>query len=80
MQIERFDNNKAFTFGDIIADARKRKGLTLGELAGRTRLSVSTLSRYERGERQPSIERFNNILKALGVELIVLERNRKHAE
>lgn len=78
--MKRYKYSDEFDFGAIIAEARKEKELTLGELAGMTGLSLSTLSRYERGKRTPSLERFNTILKALGVEIVILERSRRNAE
>lgn len=78
--MKRYKYSDEFNFGDIIAESRKENGITLGELAGKTGLSLSTLSRYERGERTPSLERFNKILKALGVEIVILERSRKDAQ
>lgn len=78
--MKRYKYSDEFNFGAIISEARRDEGLTLGELAGKTGLSLSTLSRYESGKRTPTLERFNTILKALGVEIVILERNRKNEE
>ena len=41
--------------GVIIREARQRKGLTQGGLAERSRMSVSSVSAYERGKRRPRL-------------------------
>lgn len=52
-----------------IGSVRKALGLTLQDVADRTGLSVSYLSRAERGLISPSIERRDAINRALSDEL-----------
>ena len=44
------------SIGPRLQALRKRRGLTLVELSARTRISKSTLSRLETGQRRPSLE------------------------
>lgn len=44
------------TIGPRLRDARQRRKLTLSEVAERTGISVSTLSRLESGVRRPSLD------------------------
>ncbi len=57
--------------GKLISEAREEKGLSLRDLAERTGLSSSALSRYEDGSRQPTIEALNKILDALDRGIII---------
>ena len=49
-----------------LARARQATGLSLAELAARTEISASTLSRLEGGERRVTIEALERIAEALG--------------
>ncbi|MGD6931860.1 helix-turn-helix domain-containing protein [Bacillus thuringiensis] len=48
------------TFGNIIRDLRKQKGITQEELAQSLQLSESTIGMYERNERQPD---YNTLIR-----------------
>jgi transcriptional regulator with XRE-family HTH domain len=55
------------SFGDQIRARRKELGLSLEELAQRTRLTASFLSLVERDMSNPSLESLRHIAEALGV-------------
>ncbi len=55
--------------GARLRAARHRAGLTLGELAARTGVSASTVSRLESGKRQASLELLVPLTRQLGVTL-----------
>ncbi|MBE7097399.1 helix-turn-helix domain-containing protein [Bacillus cereus] len=48
------------TFGNIIRNLRKQKGITQKELAQSLQLSESTIGMYERSERQPD---YNTLIR-----------------
>lgn len=54
------------TYGESIKKARKESRLTQAELADRCGLATVTIQQYERGIRQPSLEKLGKIAKALG--------------
>ena len=51
--------------------ARQRAGLTQASLARRAGTSQATVSAYERGHKQPSVETFGRLLAAAGSRLAV---------
>jgi transcriptional regulator with XRE-family HTH domain len=53
--------------GERIKQARKRKKITMSELADRSGLSTSAISRYERGERKPTFDALSALADALDV-------------
>jgi transcriptional regulator with XRE-family HTH domain len=55
--------------GPRLRTLRKRRGVTLKELADRTKISVSTLSRLESGQRRPALELLLPIARAHHVPL-----------
>lgn len=55
--------------GERLRHARRRQGITLGELSEETTLSVSFLSRLERGETSTSIANLIMIATRLGISL-----------
>ncbi len=57
------------TFGENIAAARKKKGLSQEELAKRAGTIAVTIGRYERGEIKPSIDTAAKIAEVLDVSL-----------
>ena len=59
-------------FGDMMRDYRKRKKLSLDDLAVMVDSSKQVLSRYERGERTPKISAAQKIADALDVPLELL--------
>ncbi|WP_336659792.1 helix-turn-helix domain-containing protein [Leucobacter sp. USHLN153] len=55
--------------GPRLRNARRERGWTLDELAGRAGLSVSTLSRLESGKRQASLELLLPLTRQLGIRI-----------
>ena len=53
--------------GDMIAKARKAKGMTKTELARMTDINIGHLTHIEKGERNPSHKALKNICKALDI-------------
>lgn len=53
--------------GEAIHQMRKRQGLTLDFLAEKSGVHQTTLSRYERGQREPRLKAVQSIADALGV-------------
>lgn len=51
--------------------ARTAAGLTQGALAARAGTSQATVSAYESGRKQPSIETLDRLLRAMGQQLTV---------
>lgn len=64
--------------GSTIRTMRKRAGLTLAELAGRTGLAVSTLSKLEVGHVSLSYDKLMLISKGLGVDMAELLDSTPH--
>jgi len=58
--------------GDHIRNVRKRLGLTLSELSGRTGLAVSTLSKLEKGNVSLSYDKLMLLSRGLGVDMAEL--------
>ena len=59
-----------------IHDARGRAGLSQMELAALAGTSQATLSAYENGRKQPSLETFERLLAATGARLTVVSGRR----
>lgn len=55
--------------GETIKMLRTDRGMTLNQLAEKTRLSSSIISRYERGKRVPTLSSFMTIMRALEAEM-----------
>ena len=53
--------------GDMLAKARKQKGLTKTELATMTEVNIGHLTHIEKGERNPSHKALKNICQALNI-------------
>jgi len=53
--------------GDMIAKARKEKGMTKTELARLTDINIGHLTHIEKGERNPSHKALKNICQALNI-------------
>ena len=53
---------------------REEKEVSLKELQDKSGVSVSALSRWERGERVPDVIRLEKVLKALGAEIIIISK------
>ena len=52
-----------------LAELRKSKGLTQQEFAEKLGISNKSLSRYERGDRNPSLAELKRIADVLGCEI-----------
>lgn len=59
------------TPGELLRDARRRHGLTQGQLAARARTSQAAISRIERGLVSPSVETLRTLLDLMGEELVL---------
>ena len=55
--------------GERIRDRRQSKGLTMEELGKEIGTTAATISRYELGQRNVSLEVLNNIATALEIDL-----------
>lgn len=58
--------------GQRIRDLRKKRKLTLQDVADKARLAVSTMSKIERGLLAPTYDKFSRIAAALDVDIISL--------
>jgi transcriptional regulator with XRE-family HTH domain len=56
---------------NTLATARRRAGLTQTQLADRAGTSQATISAYESGRKEPSVETFTRLLAACGAHLAV---------
>lgn len=54
---------------DLIREARLRAGLSQAELAAKVRSPQSTIARWERGTRVPSLETTRRVIRACGLDL-----------
>ena len=52
--------------GPLLADARRRAGLTQAELAGRLGISQSAVAKLEREEANPTVRTLERALRATG--------------
>ena len=57
------------TFGDRLREARRSRGMTIQELAGKSGISYPTISLYENDRRDPSFLNVFCISEVLGVSL-----------
>ena len=53
----------------MVREARRRAGLTQGELARRVGTTQSAIARLERGRTEPSLRRVHAMVRACGLEL-----------
>lgn len=60
----------AQSLGPVIRGMRRGLGLTLGQMSERVGVSVSTLSRFETGERRPSPELRERITSVIADEVL----------
>lgn len=58
----------------VIKGLRAEKGLTLRQLAALAGVSKSGLSRWEHGERVPTVDVLMRILRVLDAEIVVLRK------
>jgi len=64
----------AVAFGSGVAEKRKKKGLTQGQLAGLLGITQDSLSRIESGEIGPKFSRLQEIADALSCSVVDLFR------
>jgi transcriptional regulator with XRE-family HTH domain len=57
--------------GAALREARRRAGLTQAALAQRAGTSQATMSAYERGSKEPSLETLQRLLGAAGARLAI---------
>jgi len=67
-------------FSNTLKSLRIREGLTQGDLAEKLGLSRSTISMYERGEREPELEVMENIADFFNVDMNYLTGNETNEE
>lgn len=60
------------TVGQRIRDARHKKGISMSELGDLVGTTAASISRYELGQRTPSIETIKQIATALDVDAVQL--------
>ncbi len=58
--------------GERLRQLRRERGLTLQEVATRSGLAVSTVSKVERGLMAPTYDRFSQLAEGLGVDIAEL--------
>ena len=73
-------NISGMEIGEIIRQARKKKGLTLEQLAHQVGTDTGNLSRLERGKQGASQELLSKLLGALGLSLGLVEGDQANAE
>ena len=56
-------------YGTRIATERERLGLTQAELADKVNVSQKSISKYERGDRQPNFETITKLANVFGVSI-----------
>ncbi len=66
--------------GEVIRALRKRRGLTLNDVAQRTGLAVSTISKLEKGQASLSYDKLVAFSKALGVDISELLEATPHVD
>lgn len=60
------------TIGELIRDARKKKGLTQKELGARLEVSDVSIAQWENGIRNPRFETRQKLAKALDIDIVEL--------
>lgn len=58
-------------FGKILQNERKRKGISQGQLAKMTGVTVRTISYWETGKRKMTLENADKVFKALHVAVVI---------
>lgn len=66
--------------GDLVRSLRRRRNLTLDQLAEEVGLSKGHLSRFERGEKSLSVSALMRLAKALGTSVSTLLGEQDHAD
>jgi len=62
--------------GRLLADARRRAGLTQADLAQRLTISQASVAQLERADSNPRLATLDRALRATGVELVLMTRPR----
>lgn len=60
--------------GDLIKELRTEKGLSIRELADLAGVNRATVSRWERGQRVPSVDDFQRLMDALGADTAIIQQ------
>jgi transcriptional regulator with XRE-family HTH domain len=63
--------------GRLLADARRRAGLTQAELAERLTISQAAVAQLERADSNPRLATLDRALRAVGAELVLTTRARR---
>jgi len=63
--------------GKLVADARRRAGLTQAELGKRLAISQAAVAQLERADSNPRLATLDRALRAAGVELVLATRPRR---
>jgi len=63
--------------GRLLADARRRTGLTQADLAKRLAISQAAVAQLERADSNPRLATLDRALRAAGVELVLATRPRR---
>lgn len=58
--------------GEKLRKVREHSGLTQAEVANKADIHVNYYARIERGEENPSFEKLQNVMKALGIKSLDL--------
>lgn len=67
-------------FSDVLRQLRIKSGMNQEELANRLGLAKSTISMYENGSREPSLEILEAIADTFNVDMNTLTDSKKSAE
>ena len=62
------------TVGESIRELRTARGLSIRELSKMSGISSAAISRWESGQRIPTVKSYNALMAALGAELYVMEK------
>jgi transcriptional regulator with XRE-family HTH domain len=65
--------------GKLLAEARRRAGLTQADLAKRLTISQAAVAQLERVDSNPRLATLDRALRAVGFELVVATRPRQSA-
>src|SRR5271167_4833420 len=65
--------------GKLVADARRRAGLTQADLAKRLGISQAAVAQLERADSNPRLATLDRALRAAGFELVATTRPRRSA-
>ena len=71
MTVAAGDDGSAERMGALVRAEREKRELSLAKLAGRSDVSVATLSKLERGKRSVTLDLADRVLEAMGLRLHV---------